>query len=57
MLDILFVDYDKVSVSMYETYSDLNSKIWEILDLNLELIYKQIEVSYMLTKDLLGSDL
>lgn len=57
MLDILFVDYDKVSGSMYETYSDLISKIWEIFDLNLELIYKQIEVRKVLTKDLLGSDL
>lgn len=44
MLDILFTDYDKVAANLYEFYSDLNSKIWEIIDLNLEPINLQIEV-------------
>lgn len=55
MLDILFTDYDKVAANLYEFYSDLNSKIWEIIDLNLEPINLQIEVDYIFRKDLLGS--
>jgi arginyl-tRNA synthetase len=34
MLDILFVDYDKISTEQYDVYSGLISKIWEVVELN-----------------------
>lgn len=54
MLDILFTDYDKVAANLYEFYSDLNSKIWEIIDLNLEPINLQIEVVLYIQKRFIG---
>ena len=44
MVDILFVDYDKISTDQFDVYSGLISKIWEVVELNSEPILKQIEV-------------
>ncbi|CAK66000.1 unnamed protein product (macronuclear) [Paramecium tetraurelia] len=52
MFDILFVDYDKVQTDQLVIYSDLISKIFEIIDLNLEPIMKQIEIYWEVIFDL-----
>ncbi|CAD8166078.1 unnamed protein product [Paramecium pentaurelia] len=43
MFDILFVDFDKVQMDQFALYSDLITKIFEIIDSNIEPIMKQIE--------------
>ncbi|CAD8063599.1 unnamed protein product [Paramecium sonneborni] len=52
MFDILFVDYDKVQTDQLPIYSDLISKIFEIIDLNQEPIMKQIEIYWEAIFDL-----
>ncbi|CAD8141015.1 unnamed protein product [Paramecium octaurelia] len=43
LLRILFINYDQIHRSQYILYSDLISKVWEIIDLNVEQILQQIE--------------
>ncbi|CAD8128250.1 unnamed protein product [Paramecium sonneborni] len=52
MFDILFVDYNKVQADQLTIYSDLITKIFEIIDQNLEPIMKQIEIYWEIIFDL-----
>ncbi|CAD8142846.1 unnamed protein product [Paramecium pentaurelia] len=52
MIDILFIDYDKVQTDQLAIFSDLINKIFEIIDLKLEPIMKQIEIYWEVIFDL-----
>ncbi|CAK73490.1 unnamed protein product (macronuclear) [Paramecium tetraurelia] len=52
IFDILFVDYEKVQAEYLAIYSDLITKIFEIIDMKLEPLMKQIEVIWEVIFDL-----
>ncbi|CAD8066830.1 unnamed protein product [Paramecium sonneborni] len=52
MLNILFVDYNLIPKEQLEQQSELINNIWEIIELNLEPILKQIENYWSIIFDL-----
>ncbi|CAK56286.1 unnamed protein product (macronuclear) [Paramecium tetraurelia] len=46
LLQILFVNYDEIQPIQYDTYSILMTKVWDIVELNIEEILQQIEVHF-----------
>ncbi|CAD8150270.1 unnamed protein product [Paramecium pentaurelia] len=46
LLQILFVNYEEIQPMQYDTYSILITKVWEIIELNIEEILQQIEINF-----------
>ncbi|CAD8058588.1 unnamed protein product [Paramecium sonneborni] len=53
LLQILFINYDLIQRSQYQLYSDLISKVWEIIELNIEELQQQIEINSHIVFELL----
>ncbi|CAD8059666.1 unnamed protein product [Paramecium primaurelia] len=53
MLNILFADYNLIPKEQLEQYGEQINNIWEIIELNLEPILKQIEIHWSIIFELL----